>query len=90
MKTNSSQRILLIAVFSALLSGPAFAAFGDNPSPSATAVSGARAAGSAVPPGTHRHKKTASPPKHQKAQAAGKSTRQPSPEKPEEKALTAP
>ncbi|WP_122251833.1 hypothetical protein [Pseudomonas kitaguniensis] len=90
MKTRSSQRILLIVGFSAVLSGPAFAAFGDNPNPSATAVSGANAAGSAVPPVTHRHKKTASPTKDQKAPTAGKSTRQPSREKPEEKALTAP
>lgn len=53
MKTRSSHRILLIVGLSALLSGPAFAAFGDNPEPSANALSGDSAAGSALPPGTY-------------------------------------
>jgi hypothetical protein len=42
MKTKSSQRILLIVGLSALLSGPALAAFGDNTAPAANAL----------PPGT--------------------------------------
>ncbi|MEX5548011.1 hypothetical protein Q1J68_20540 [Pseudomonas pergaminensis] len=53
MKTRSSHRILLIVGLSALLTGPAFAAFGDNPEPSANALSGDSAAGSALPPGTY-------------------------------------
>jgi len=44
---------LLIVGLSALLTGPAFAAFGDNPEPSANALSGDSAAGSALPPGTY-------------------------------------
>ncbi|KJZ51031.1 hypothetical protein [Pseudomonas marginalis] len=53
MKTTSSQRILLIVGLSALLTGPALAAFGDNPEPAANALSGDSAAGSALPPGTY-------------------------------------
>jgi len=53
MKTRSSQRILLIVGLSALLTGPALAAFGDNPEPAANALSGDSAAGSALPPGTY-------------------------------------
>jgi hypothetical protein len=53
MKTKLSQRILLIVSLSALLTGPAFAAFGDNPEPAASALSGDSAAGSALPPGTY-------------------------------------
>ncbi|MEX5552991.1 hypothetical protein [Pseudomonas pergaminensis] len=53
MKTRSSHRTLLIVGLSALLTGPAFAAFGDNPEPSANALSGDSAAGSALPPGTY-------------------------------------
>lgn len=53
MKTRSSQRILLIVGLSALLAGPALAAFGDNPEPSANALTGDGAAGSALPPGTY-------------------------------------
>jgi len=53
MNTRSSHRILLIVGLSALLTGPAFAAFGDNPEPSANALSGDSAAGSALPPGTY-------------------------------------
>lgn len=53
MKTRSSHRILLIVGLSALLTGPAFAAFGDNPEPSANTLSGDSAAGSALPPGTY-------------------------------------
>ncbi|MPR03255.1 hypothetical protein F0169_14955 [Pseudomonas sp. MAFF 212408] len=95
MKTRSSQRILLIVGFSAVLSGPAFAAFGDSPNPSATAVSGANAAGSALPPGTYpsspadSDKKTTTPPKDQKAPSAGTSTHKPSDKKPK-KATPAP
>ncbi|WP_025857505.1 hypothetical protein [Pseudomonas sp. CHM02] len=53
MKTRSSQRILLIVGLSALLTGPALAAFGDNPQPSSNALSGDSASGSALPPGTY-------------------------------------
>jgi len=53
MKTRSSQRILLIVGLSALLTGPALAAFGDNPEPAANALNGNGAAGSALPPGTY-------------------------------------
>lgn len=53
MKTRSSHRILLIVGLSALLTGPAFAAFGDNPESSANALSGDSDAGSALPPGTY-------------------------------------
>lgn len=53
MKTRSSHRILLIIGLSALLTGPALAAFGDNPEPAANALSGDGAAGSALPPGTY-------------------------------------
>ena len=53
MNTRSSHRILLIVGLSALLTGPAFAAFGDNPEPSANTLSGDSAAGSALPPGTY-------------------------------------
>ncbi|SFU46295.1 hypothetical protein [Pseudomonas sp. OV546] len=53
MKTTSSQRILLIVGLSALLTGPALAAFGDNPEPAANALNGDSAAGSALPPGTY-------------------------------------
>lgn len=42
MKTKSSQRILLILGLSALLTGPAIAAFGDDTAPAANAL----------PPGT--------------------------------------
>ncbi|PRA20826.1 hypothetical protein [Pseudomonas poae] len=38
MKTRSSQRILLIVGLSALLSGHALAAFGDNTAPAANAL----------------------------------------------------
>ncbi|ONH55690.1 hypothetical protein SAMN04490182_2679 [Pseudomonas cedrina] len=51
MKTRSSQRILLIVGLSALLTGPALAAFGDNPEPAANLLSGDSATGSALPPG---------------------------------------
>ena len=94
MKTRSSQRILLIVGLSALLSGPAFAAFGDNPLPSANALSGADAAGSALPPGTYPsspadsdkkatdHKtttnKAATPPKNDKSSSGGASSKPPS------------
>jgi len=53
MKTRSSQRIVLIVGLSALLTGPALAAFGDNPEPASNALSGDSAAGSALPPGTY-------------------------------------
>nr|WP_314569695.1 hypothetical protein [uncultured Pseudomonas sp.] len=53
MKTRSSQRILLIVGLSALLAGPALAAFGDNPEPVANALAGDGAAGSALPPGNY-------------------------------------
>ncbi|MFL1386338.1 hypothetical protein ACI77F_01530 [Pseudomonas tritici] len=53
MKTRSYQRILLIVGLSALLAGPALAAFGDNPEPAANALTGDSAAGSALPPGTY-------------------------------------
>jgi hypothetical protein len=53
MKTRLSQRIVLIVGLSALLSGPALAAFGDNPEPASNALSGDSAAGSALPPGTY-------------------------------------
>ena len=53
MKTRLPQRILLIVGLSALLAGPAYAAFGDNPEPAASALSGDSAAGSALPPGTY-------------------------------------
>lgn len=42
MKTKTSQRILLILGLCALLTGPAFAAFGDDTAPAANAL----------PPGT--------------------------------------
>ncbi|UII69172.1 hypothetical protein LVW35_15895 [Pseudomonas sp. HN11] len=53
MKTRLSQRILLVVGLSALLTGPALAAFGDNPEPAANALNGSGAAGSALPPGTY-------------------------------------
>lgn len=54
MKAWLPQRTLLIVVgLSALLAGPAFAAFGDNPEPAASALSSDSAAGSALPPGTY-------------------------------------
>ncbi|OPA87655.1 hypothetical protein BFW87_23730 [Pseudomonas fluorescens] len=87
MKTRSSQRMLVIVGLSALLSGPVFAAFGDNPNPSVNALSGAGAAGSALPPGTYpsspadADKKTATPPKDEKANSSGSSTQQQPPKK---------
>lgn len=86
MKTTSAQRMLLIIGLSALLSGPASAAFGDNPNPSANSLSGADAAGSALPPGTYpsspadSDKKAETAPR-EKAPAAGSSTQQPSKKK---------
>ncbi|MBN2991038.1 hypothetical protein JWR97_06000 [Pseudomonas cedrina subsp. fulgida] len=53
MKTRVSQRILLIVGLSALLTGPALAAFGDNPAPAAQLLSGDSATGSALPPGNY-------------------------------------
>lgn len=53
MKTRLSQRILLIVGLSALLTGPALAAFGDNPEPAANLLSGDSASGSALPPGNY-------------------------------------
>ncbi|MGY2397469.1 hypothetical protein [Pseudomonas sp. SDO5271_S396] len=53
MKTFISQRILLVIGFSALLANPAFAAFGDDTTPSPSALNGNSAAGFALPPGTY-------------------------------------
>jgi len=53
MKTRISHRIVLIVGLSALLCGPALAAFGDNTAPTANALNGDNAAGSALPPGTY-------------------------------------
>ncbi|WP_426134783.1 hypothetical protein [Pseudomonas sp. PWP3-1b2] len=84
MKTKCSQRMLLIIGLSALLSGPALAAFGDNPNPSAQSLTGA---GSALPPGNYpsspadSDKKTATPPRDDKATSSGSSTKQPRPKK---------
>ncbi|EFQ62766.1 hypothetical protein PSH66_17225 [Pseudomonas sp. FP597] len=47
------QRILLTLTLTALCGQPALAAFGDNPTPSANALTGDGAAGSALPPGTY-------------------------------------
>ena len=91
MKTRSSHRILLIVGLSALLTGPAFAAFGDNPEPSANALSGDSAAGSALPPGTYpsspsdSNKKAETPPK-EKTSSSGTSTQQQGRKKTQKKA----
>ena len=52
MKIRISHRWLFIVGLSALLSSPAFAAFGDDTAP-ANALSGNGAPGSALPPGTY-------------------------------------
>ena len=52
MKTRTSRKMLLIFSLSALLTNPAFAAFGDDTAaPSSLSDNGA--AGSALPPGTY-------------------------------------
>ncbi|MGY3026037.1 hypothetical protein ACVWXR_003872 [Pseudomonas lurida] len=88
MKTTSSQRILLIVGLSALLCGPAFAAFGDNPEPSSNALSSDSAPGSALPPGTYpsspsdNDKKTEDTDKQPSKPAKPADTHKPSKEKP--------
>ncbi|MGC6370746.1 hypothetical protein [Pseudomonas sp. K2I15] len=53
MKTSISQRIVLVACFTLVLSAPAYAAFGDDTAPEARALSGNSLPGSALPPGTY-------------------------------------
>ncbi|MFL1546091.1 hypothetical protein [Pseudomonas sp. O39] len=90
MKTSTSQRILLIVGFTALLASPAFAAFGDNVAP-ANSLNGNRVVGSALPPGTYPSspsdstKKADTPPK-EKASTSGSSNKQPTSKKTKKKA----
>ncbi|MCM2363122.1 hypothetical protein [Pseudomonas sp. SR18] len=50
---TNRQGIVLALCLAALSGQPAMAAFGDNPTPAATAVANDGAAGSALPPGTY-------------------------------------
>ncbi|KAE9654979.1 hypothetical protein IFR35_06190 [Pseudomonas fluorescens] len=50
---TNRQGIVLALCLAALSGQPVTAAFGDNPTPAATAVANDGAAGSALPPGTY-------------------------------------
>lgn len=76
MKTRMSHRMLIIVGLSALLSNPAFAAFGDDTAPPSNSLSDNGAAGSALPPGTYpsspsdSNKKTETAPKEKASKSA--------------------
>lgn len=86
MKTNVTRRIVLIIGLSALLAGPAHAAFGDAVAPSA--LSGNSVPGSALPPGTYPSspadgdKKAETQPKEKAAASGASGKQQPSQKKP--------
>lgn len=91
MKTNMSQRFLLVVGLSALLANPAFAAFGDDTSPSPNSLSD-NAAGSALPPGTYpsspadSDKKAETPPREKAASGTQPQQKQPAGKAPKEQA----
>ncbi|WP_395607040.1 hypothetical protein [Pseudomonas sp. B22129] len=86
MKTNVTRRIVLAISLSALLTGPALAAFGDAVTPNS--LSGNSVPGSALPPGTYPSspadgdKKADTAPKEKAATSGSSGKQQPNPKKP--------
>ncbi|ARB27597.1 hypothetical protein HX787_00275 [Pseudomonas tolaasii] len=86
MKTKMTRRIVLVIGLSALLTGPALAAFGDAVAPSS--LSGNSVPGSALPPGTYPSspadgdKKADTAPKEKAATSGASGKQQATPKKP--------